>query len=235
MSAPPWGLLPAAMRVLWVTTTRRGGDWLTAAFAEDRAAKIVVDEVLGATAAITRLRDETYDAIFVAHVLGELDALEFIEGLRAGGAEDPLLVLGEQPDSELVALCYEVGGDGYVATAETTTRGLIWLTARAIERHQLIRDHRRLSQGERQRLHMEHQEADRLLHQQRALIADLESLSAATARPRLAPLAVAETARELVERMPAAELSHSALDPQLVAHYRELLRAHVIMGFGNLA
>ena len=60
--------------------------------------------------------------------------------------------------------------------AETTTRSLLWTFARAIERSQLMRENRRLVQAERQRLAQEHQEAERLLTEQRALIAELERI-----------------------------------------------------------
>ena len=246
LPAAPWGLLPPTMRVLYVTTYQRKGAWLAEAFAADSAAEVELHEALGTTAALTRLRDEAYDAILVSHEPGELDALEFIEGLRAGGAEEPLIILGSNSEEELAALCYEVGGDAYVCVGTTTTRTLIWVTARAIERHQLIRDNRRLFQGERQRLQHEHQEADRLLHQQRALIADLESLCEKPADSEANETNAAandptnedspeDTARAVADRLPLAELPHFDLPPQLVAHYRELLRAHVIMGFGNLA
>jgi len=52
------------------------------------------------------------------------------------------------------ALAYEVGADAYCCVAETTTRSLLWTFARAIERCQLVREHRRLVQNEQQRLRM---------------------------------------------------------------------------------
>ena len=82
------------------------------------------------------------------------------------------------------AISHEVGADAYCCVAETTTRSLLWTFARAIERAQLIREHRRLVQMEQQRLAHEHQEAERLLAEQRALIADLEKIrTAETAGP----------------------------------------------------
>ena len=61
--------------------------------------------------------------------------------------------------------------------------------------------------------------------QQRTLLADFEELVAAPAT--LAPVSAAHTPR--IAEADAAELPES-----LVNHYRELLRAHVIMGSGNL-
>src|SRR6185295_1539574 len=125
---------------------------------------------------LSHLRDEVFDAVLVSHEPTALDALDLVEGLRAGGHDEPMIVIGRAPSAEMSALCYEVGADAYCAVDETTTRSLLWTFARAIERFQLIREHRRLVQTEKQRLAHEHQEADRLLAQQRALIAELEAI-----------------------------------------------------------
>ncbi|MCF6314095.1 MAG: asparagine synthase C-terminal domain-containing protein, partial [Verrucomicrobiales bacterium] len=112
------------------------------------------------TAGLARLRAEVFDGGLVSHGPGVLDALDLVEGLRAGGNEEPMILLGSQPAQEIDALCYEVGADEYCCVAETTVRGLLWKFARAIERGQLVRENRRLVQSERQRLQQEHLEAD---------------------------------------------------------------------------
>ena len=175
VAAPPvCGGLPVRMKVLYITTLHRTGGWLTEAFAADSAAQILLEEVVGVTAGLSRLRDEVFDAVLVSHEPGVLDALDLVEGLRAGGNEEPMILLGSLPAQEIDALCYEVGADDYCCVAETTVRGLLWKFARAIERGQLVRENRRHVQAERQRLQQEHLEAERLLDQQRVLIADLE-------------------------------------------------------------
>ena len=126
---------------------------------------------------MARLRDEVFDAVLISHDAAELDALEFVQGLRAGGGDEPIVVLGIADEQEMTALAFEVGADAYLCVNTTTVRTLLWSTARAIERHQYLRENRRLIQAERQRLHYEHQEADRLLAQQRSLISDLELLA----------------------------------------------------------
>jgi len=115
--------------------------------------------------------------------------------------------MGTQSEQEMAALCYEVGADAYVCANTTTTRNLIWIVARAVQFHQLIRENRRLNHAERQRLQREHDEAERLLRQQRSLIADQDTSN----RPP------------------------PGLPTELINHYRELLRTYVIMGSGNLA
>jgi hypothetical protein len=125
----------------------------------------------------------------------------------------------------------------------------LWTFARAIERSQLMRENRRLVQAERQRLAQEHQEAERLLTEQRALIAELErirdgaqELTTSTATATVTAAESSDEANEgdatpasLVSSLAAAAPTRCDLPERLVNHYRELLRAHVVMGVGNLA
>lgn len=215
--------IPPVMRILFITNRQRTGGWLAEAFAADSAAEVRLQEVTGSVSGLARLRDEVFDMILVSHD-GELDALELIEGYRAGGADEPILVFGTQSEQEMGSLCYEVGADGYVCVNTSTTRNLSWIVARAVQRHQLIRENRRLNLAEQQRLQREHEEAERLLLEQRALISDLEAIRqphrlGGSARPR-----IPDDARPGLD-----------LPERLVGHYRELLRTYVIMGSGNLA
>jgi DNA-binding response OmpR family regulator len=219
--------MPARMRALYVTTPMRTGAWLAEAVATDSASEVQLDEAIGVTVGLARLRDEVFDLVLVAHEPGELDALELIEGLRASGHDEPILVLGVASEQEMTALCYEVGADAYLCVNTTTTRTLLWAAARAIERHELLRENRRLLQADRQRLHHEHLEADRLLAEQRALISDLESLT--TQMPPIRDHRPPDPRDANRDSLAAARLPDN-----LVAHYRELLRAYVIMGSGNL-
>ncbi len=223
-TALPWGQIPATLRILYITTRQRTGGWLAEAFAADSAAQILLEQVVGAAAGLARVRDESFDAVLISHEPGELDALALIEGYRAGGAEEPILVLGMQSEQEMASLCYEVGADAYVCVNTATTRNLIWVLVRAVQRHQLLRENRRLTQAEQQRLQRDRDEAERVLQQQRAMLGELD------------PKSVAE--------WPSATSSPSGsrapwplptLPEELVAHYRELLRTYVIMGSGNMA
>jgi DNA-binding NarL/FixJ family response regulator len=230
LSTPPLGVLPARMRLLFITTPLRTGGWLAEAFAADSASEVVLEEAVGVAAGLARVRDEVFDAVLLSHEPGELDALEFVEGLRAGGSNEPMIVLGSQSEQELAALCYEVNADGYACVNTTTTRTLIWTVARAIERHRLIRDNQRFEQSQRQRLQQEHQEADRLLAQQRQMIQELEALRQASAAA-LETHEAEECCLGGEVRSPATGIT---LPEPLVRHYRELLRTYVIMGSGNL-
>jgi DNA-binding response OmpR family regulator len=240
-----WGQMPARIKVLYVTTLHRTGGWLAEAFAADSATQVALEEAIGVTAGLARLRDEVFDAVLVSHEAEVLDGLEFVEGLRVGGHDEPMIVLGTEPSADLGALAFEVGADAYSCVAETTTRSLLWTFARAIERSQLMRENRRLVQAERQRLAQEHQEAERLLTEQRALIAELERLrDGARGLPQCEPIAAAPpdeptdadaSPESLVSSLAAAAPTRCDLPERLVNHYRELLRAHVVMGVGNLA
>ncbi len=226
------GSLPPCLKVLVITSPERTGGWLAEAFAADSATQIALTEVVGVTAGLTRLRDEVFDAVLVTHDPSRLDALDFVEGLRAGGTEEPLIVLGSLPPHELDALCYEVGADDYCCIAETTVRGLLWKFSRAIERNQLLRENRRLVHTQRQRLKQEHLEAQRLLEQQRLLIADLETLGKRPVREER--VGIDELDDCLAKSVTRAEQVAHDLPLALVSHYRELLRTYVIMGVGNL-
>jgi len=239
-SKPPavaWGSLPQRVRVLYFAPAAGAGGWLCEALAADRASEVILDEAAGDAAGVARLREERYDAVLVGHEPGALDALEFVEALRAGGAEEPIVVLGAAHEHDLSALCYEAGADAYLCVEATTTRALLWTLARSIEWRRLVRENRRLVQAERNRLRLEHSEAERLLDEQRALIRDLERLHGV-------PLATEATEAEPAGQAappayPPTVLSPNAgppnVSPALAANYRELLRAYVIMGSGNLA
>jgi DNA-binding response OmpR family regulator len=246
------GQMPARIKVLYVTTLHRTGGWLAEAFRSDSATEVLLVETVGVTAGLSHLRDEVFDAVLVNHEPGVLDALELVEGMRGGGNDEPAIVLGTAPSSQMAALAYEVGADAYCCVAETTTRSLLWTFARAIERCQLVREHRRLVQNEQQRLAHEHQEAEHLLGEQRALIAELEKIRIGNSAYELTegePLAGHELGGGAVEGTgdferggeppgsPSANAKSHACDlpERLVTHYREMLRAYVVMGAGNLA
>lgn len=245
-SKRPRGVMPPRMRAIYISTADRMGGWLAEALANDSASDVQLEEVVGVTAGLARLRDEVFDLVLISHEPGELDALDLIEGLRGGGNDEPILVLGIASEQEMAALCYEVDADAYLCVNTTTTRTLLWVAARAIERHELIRENRRLLQADRQRLQQEHLEADRLLAEQRAMLSDLEALAAGCLNGAPSGSAVAEdSAGRPVERpgqttraalpghAPAAD-ELVRLPEKLIAHYREILRAYVIMGSGNL-
>jgi hypothetical protein len=94
---------------------------------------------------------------------------------------------------------------------------------------------------DRQRLSLEKQEAQRLLAEQRTLVAELEmKRSSDQAPPASDPVNAAEDnwetdSSEAPDAEPALLPTPCDLPDRLVSHYREMLRAYVVMGAGNLA
>ena len=224
--------LPPRMRVLYISTTHRTGGWLAEALAIDSATTVILEEAVGSMAGLARLRDDAFDAVLVSHQPGELDALELIEGYRTGVADAPIIVMGTESEQEMAAVCHELGADAYVCVNTTTTRNLLWVLARAIERHNLLRESQRLVQSHQRRLQQEHDEASRLLYEQHALLNGIETM-----RPSSSEDSSTRCARgpsddrvTIVVRGEPPELPD-----ELLTHYRELLRTYVIMGAGNLS
>jgi hypothetical protein len=118
------------------------------------------------------------------------------------------------PDCEIAALCFEAGADGYICLRTATTRAFLWQLARATERHKLLRENERLQRTRANCTHLEREEAERMIQQQRQIFAvrhpDWDDSD---------PLAHA------ANWTPPAEWSH---------RYQELLRAYVIMGASGL-
>lgn len=237
--------LPAKLKLLFVAASKGAASWLADAFAVDGSAQIVVEEAIGDAAGLARLRDEAFDAILIGHEPLILDGLELATALRTSGRDEPIILLGHEPPATLDSLCCEAGADDYCCLAETTVRGLLWKFARAIQRSTLVRENRRLLQAERQRLQQEQHEADRLLDQQRALIADLEELSEGGGRCSNDSISLlSETGESFAHDPDEPHRAHpvarlrvpsTPLSPELVSHYRDLLQAYVIMGAGNLS
>ncbi len=237
---PPWGQLPTGIRLLFIAESAASGGWLAQALAEDSATRVQLTVAEGQAAGVARLREDEFDAVAIGHCPPTIDALELTAALRSAGSEEALLILGSAPEVDLGAWAFETGADGYACVESTTTRALLWLLARGIERQRLLRDARRAAQADRQRLLRERQEAERLLDAQRALVRDLELLGTATTPlvPRdIAPfgeIAQPATAALRTAAFPSA-VERLPLAPELTNHYREMLRTYVIMGSGSLS
>ncbi len=212
LPATPWGFLPPRMRLLFISGPQRRGGWLADAFASDSACDVLLESSVGVAEGLARLREELFDAVLIGHEPHEVDALEVMDAIRAGASdEQPVIILGDEPRRQMESLSFEAGADAYLRIEETTTRSLIWTISRAMERHELIAENRRLQQAHRHRLQLEHDEVSRLLEQQRQMLA---------AKPNQRDRSVLELA--------------AALPTELRDHYHELLRSYVIMGSGNL-
>lgn len=230
-NATRWGGLPLRVRALFVTGSLRTGRWLADALAVDSASDVILEEAAGMAAGTARLRDEPFDIVLISHEPEELDALELAQALRAGGMESPILVLGTAAKADADAEAFEAGADAYLCVNGTTTRSLLWTAARAIERSRLVRENHRLLTAERKRLQQEHQEADRLLGEQRGLIAELQGVAIGTEPP---PADASDDHPSTIPFPARVTIDKTPMPGNLVTHYADLLRAYVIMGSGNL-
>ena len=176
--------LPDRLDVLFVAGDRRSGAWLTSTLAADRAAEIAVDEARGWPQAARRLRERTYDALLLVHEPGAQAVDSLIAALRGGGAEEAVIVLGEQSDHEIAAEIFEAGADGYVCVHTAGARSLLWNIAVAVERRRLAAEVRTLRGERNRRLRADHLAADRVAQRRNALLRTLETEATAPA-PRL--------------------------------------------------
>lgn len=157
--------------------------------------------------AMTRLREEVFDAVLVRHQPEELDALAALAPLRAASPDYlAVIVLGQEPAETMTAHCLDASADGYVCVPSTDVRTLLWTLARAAERQQLLRESESRQQTNAQLGVRQHQQAIHQLRVQRSLL--LEHLDDAQCDPNP--------------------------PPWLVDRFVELLTIYVVSGSGSL-
>ena len=206
----PWGKLPPTIRVLLITAEGYDGTWLEDAMTNDQATVVAVQQAMGIGEGLAYLRDRAYETVLIVHDPDRLDSLEVLDAIRTGSSpQQPILVLGHLPSSDMTSVCFEAGADGYLCLSTTTSRDLIWQIARAAERQRLIAENDRLRRANKNQISMELDETERLLQQQRDL------LSAG------------------IDGDP--DIVWPDQEADWICHYRELLRTYVVMGHGNLS
>ena len=167
----PWGLLPPELRVLHIRGRVGPADWLAAALGGEWACRVRVTEVERLAAGLERLRSEAFDAVLVDRQVDGAEPSWLVQAIRAGShPQQPVLVLGEEPDSEQATRCLEAGADAYLAVRWTTARELLWHLARAAERRRLIDENQRLQRRDQRQRDRERDEAFQLLAEQSELI-----------------------------------------------------------------
>ena len=221
--------LPARLRLLCVGAVEPSWVSLTLQLDAQGCVEPTFKWVSTSGEAITLLREEGYDCLIVRHVPGDDvrsagDPLGLVRGLRAGGADDPVVILLPHADDNLWAAAYRVQAELLVTANGWGSLALVPVVKRAIEQVQRARDNHRLATAERRRLVRERDEAEHLLNQQRQIVHELEQLA------RLGDPETDTAARPTVT--PAPPLTK--LPQELDSYYQELLRTYVIMGSGNL-
>ena len=144
--------LPDQMSVLLVCSPNCTSNWLAEALAKDSAVHVRLEDAANVGEAMARLRETVFDTVLIRHSLPDLNAIELLDSIRTTSRESqPMIVLGDLPENELLDECFEAGADAYVCINTSTTRSLIWKIARAIERHHLLAENNRLCRIEENR------------------------------------------------------------------------------------
>ena len=226
------------MSVLLVGDSAPVVDWFRDALSIDCAVEVDWECIAEPSDAVARLRDKVYDVVLVSSLSDSPRVLQLLDAIRAGSSdEQPILVLGTAAELDMADLCFESGADAYLCIGTTTARAMLWQLARAVERHQLLLENRKHRNSQRHRLQLEHDEASRLLQQQRQLIVGLESIHTCS------EIEAAESASQSVEVRqsvkPGTSIDRSSppsrdFPSSLASHYSDLLRTYVVMGSGNL-
>ena len=84
LPSTPWGQLPPSLRVLLMTSAGHCGRQLAQALAADSATRVVLETSVGAIDGMSRLRNEVFDTVLVAHDPGALDAPELLDAILRG-------------------------------------------------------------------------------------------------------------------------------------------------------
>ncbi|MCA9260974.1 MAG: hypothetical protein KDA61_17285 [Planctomycetales bacterium] len=211
-------------------------DGVRAALATDSALAIEWAQVEGAVACHAELRRRPYDAVVLFSQPSRWDVLAVVESVRASGTDVAVVVVETDCVAGFDALCLEAGADDSCHLGSSSVRGLVWRLRKAVASRQAARTHRLMLQAERQRLHQEHVETQRLLDQQRALLSELEFLNAAPgAHEGMNWTNSVNGSRNFLEREDCQ--SYEALlaerSPTILRRYEELFRSYVIQGTGG--
>lgn len=188
--------------------------------------------VSSAADALTVLRDETFDCLVVEsdETCKDWNAFSFLAAVRAGGHDDPAIVLAGPLEDERWQAAANLNCSVITVKSGWQSRALPALIAQEIERSDLRRDKNRLALADHRRLVRERDETEQLLKQQRQILEELHELIAD--HPRSNNEARETRSQEATESEPAPDVLTS---PGVVQFYEELLRTYVMMGSGRLA
>lgn len=167
------------------------------------------------------LREETFDCVVIGPD-APCDPVALVQGIRAGGVDDPVVVLVPIANDDLWLELSRDSAELLVAPSGWESRVLVPTVARAIQRNQLLRENQHLEAADRRRLVRERDEAEHLLEQQRLILEELRQ--------------AVDVRNEVdAEGQDLAAQVEMPLPPEVNHFYQELLRTYVIMGSGSLA
>lgn len=203
-----YGQLPPVMRVLDISSANGEPDaWLADCLANDSAMAVKL-EPASLESAMALLRQEVFEAVIVQHQPGKLDAIAAIGAIRAASPDFlAMVVIGEQPEEEMMAVCFDASADAYICKGTTDVRTLLWVLARAGERQRLLRESHESRTALQQQRAQQHQKAIHQLRSQRSL---------------------------LLEHIAISSSADPHPPSWLVEHFLDLLRIFVVSGTGTL-
>lgn len=184
--------------------------------------------------ALSLLRDESFDCLLVraensTDAQSARDVLDLVHGIRAGGCEDPVVLVANSAADSLWTEGMELNVDVLVSSRGWDSPALLPSIRRAIDRGRLAHDNHHLAMADRRRMSRERDEAEYLLSQQRLILTALERFvaeqSAISDAAGNAAAGESQTVRATIPPLP----------PEFEQYYQELLRTYVIMGAGDLA
>ena len=198
------GTLPTRLSVLYVPGPQSPSNWLAKALETEPECQIQLTEVDSLAAGLERLREETFNVVLIDYDADVRERIEWVDAVRAGShAFQPVIILGDTPDSQAATECYELGANAFVAVQNTTPRELIWRIARATQRERLSTENEQLRRRQQRQKTLERDETLKLICEQQSILSSHSDLEAAQ--------------------------PPGWLDSEL----RELLHAYVVMGSGN--
>ena len=202
------GTLPSRLSVLYVPGPRSPSNWLAKALETEPECQVQLVEVASFAVALERMREETFNVVLIDYDADDRERFELVDAVRAGShAFQPVIILGEAPDSQIATECYELGADAYIAVQITTPRELIWRIARATQRERISTENDQLRRRQQRQKTLERDETLKLISEQESIFA-CHSVSSDD------------------QNHPKPEW--------LEAELRELLQAYVVMGSGNM-
>ena len=210
MGQEPSNSLPQQLRILYIPGPKSPRNWLCEALDGESVCRVEIMESSCLALALEKLREETFDAVLVDADADSRDCHTVIEAIRAGSHDhQAVIILGDESNSLLATHCFEAGADGFVAVQTSIPRELLWQIARAAKRGRLRAENAQLRQRQQRHTAIERDEVLKLTSEQEAI------------------LRLAASVTEAGENAPP-ELTW------LSEELRELLKASVIMGSGNL-
>lgn len=227
---PGPGTLPARLRLLCVGAVEPS--WVGLALQLDARGCLEPSFCWKATAndALAQLREESFDCLLIRAQAGwestGEDPISLARAIRAGGCEDPVVVVTAQADDDAWTEALKFNVELLVTPKGWASKALVPAIQRAVERGQMLHEIERLGSACRQRVSRDREEAEYLFNQQRQILWTLQALQAAAQ-------GLAEPAAPGAPHHPAAPEA-APLPAEFEKYYHELIRTFVIMGTGSL-